>query len=84
MIAGVPMCGGLLACEAGGCDGRFEERRRRRIQIAGTGLTLGAGVGILVGALIGSGAVAVGVVVGAGVGLVIGAAIDAQRGDQVQ
>jgi hypothetical protein len=59
-------------------------RRGRRVQLVGTGLTLGAGVGIVVGALVGGPAVAVGIVVGAGVGLVIGAAIDAQRGDQLQ
>jgi hypothetical protein len=44
----------------------------------------GAGVGILVGALLGGGAVAVGIVAGGGVGLVIGAAIDAQRGEQLE
>jgi hypothetical protein len=59
-------------------------RRGRRVQFAGIGLTLGAGVGILVGALVGRAAVAAGIVVGAGVGLVIGAAIDSQRGDQAQ
>ena len=59
-------------------------RRGRRVQFAGTGLTLGAGVGIVVGALIGGAAVAGGIVVGAGVGLVIGAAIDAQRSDKAQ
>ena len=63
-----------------GTDGR----RARRVQFAGTGLTFGAGVGIVVGALIGGAAVAVAIVVGAGVGLVIGAAIEAQRGDQAK
>jgi hypothetical protein len=61
-----------------------DRRRGQRVQFAGIGLTLGAGVGILVGALVGGGAVAVGIVVGAGVGLVVGAAIEAQRGDQAQ
>ena len=59
-------------------------RRGRRVQFAGIVMTLGAGVGIVVGALTGGAAVAVGIVVGAGVGLVIGAAIDAQRGDQAK
>lgn len=59
-------------------------RHGRRVQFAGTGLTLGAGVGIVVGALVGGAWVAAGIVVGAGVGLVIGAAIDAQRGDPAQ
>ena len=57
-------------------------RRGQRMQFAGIGLTLGAGVGTLVGALVGGGAVAVGIVVGAGVGLVVGAAIQTQRSDQ--
>ena len=54
------------------------------MQFAGGGLTLSAGVGVLVGVLIGGAATAVGIAVGAGVGLVIGEANDAQRGIHLQ
>ena len=60
------------------------ERRGPRPLFVGIGLSLGAGVGVLVGALFGGWGVAAGIIVGAGVGLVIGAAMDAQRSDQVQ
>ncbi len=63
---------------------RTDRTSGRQVQYAGIGLISGAGVGVVIGALIGGWAIALGICIGAGIGIVVGAAIDAQRHDSTQ
>jgi uncharacterized membrane protein YgaE (UPF0421/DUF939 family) len=51
----------------------------RATQYTGIGVALGAGAGVVIGALVGRSAIAIGLSVGAGLGVAIGAAMDLRR-----
>jgi hypothetical protein len=55
-----------------------DELEARRVLHTGVGIAIGAGAGLVVGALIGGPAIAMGIAVEAGIGVVVGAAWDAQ------
>lgn len=48
----------------------------RQMSYAGTGLVLGAGLGVVAGAVFGGAPIALGLAIGAGVGVVIGAVVE--------